>query len=121
MQMTNEERQDYNKLTKAEKEEFDSQSRKHPEWSFTQIMTKLEFEKMGNEVITEGGNNVNPKDPAIWQTILEGVRTALTKFKSIGRSVFIAIDSAITTLKGLVMAGVKRIGNVIDNLLNKIF
>lgn len=121
MQMTNEECQDYNKLTKEQKEEFDYQSRKHPDWSFKQVIAKVAFEEKVDTTINNGGANVNSKDPTIWLTILEGVRTTLTKFKSIGRSIFIAIDSAITSLKGLIRAGIQRIGDVIDNLLDKIF
>ena len=121
MQMTTEERQDYNKLTKEQKEEFDYQSRKHPDWSFEQVIKKLAFEEKTDETIGKGGKNVNPKDPTIWLNILEGVRTTLTKFKSIGKSTFIAIDSAITSLKGLIKAGVQRIGDVIDNLKDRIF
>ena len=121
MQMTAEERQDYNKLTKEQKEEFDFQSRKHSNWSFKQVIAKVAFEEKVDTTINNGGVNVNPKDPTIWLTILEGVRTTLTKFKSIGRSIFIAIDSAITSLKGLIRAGIQRIGDVIDNLLDKIF
>lgn len=121
MQMTTEERQDYDKLTKEQKEEFDYQSRKHPDWSFKQVIAKVAFEEKVNTTINKGGSNVNSKDPTIWLTILEGVRTTLTKFKSIGRSIFIAIDGAIASLKGLIRAGTQRIGNVIDNLLDKIF
>ena len=121
MQMTTEERQDYNKLTKEEMEEFDYQSRKHPDWSFNQVMAKVAFEKKVNTTIEQGGGDPNLKDPTIWLTILEGVRTTLTKFKSIGRSIFIAIDSAITSLKGLIRAGIQRIGDVIDNLFDSIF
>ena len=121
MQMTNEERQDYQNLTKKGKDIFDFQSNMHPEWSFNQVMTKVEFEIKTDVVINKGGKNVNRKDPEIWLDILEGVRTALSKFKSIGRSIFIAIDSAITSLKGLIRAGIQRIGDVIDDLLYKIF
>lgn len=121
MQMTNEERQDYNKLTKEQKEEFDYQSRKHPDWSFKQVIAKVAFEEKVDTTIDNGGEDPNPQDPTIWLTILEGVKATLSKFKSIGRSIFIAIDSAITSLKGLIRAGIQRIGDVIDNLLDKIF
>lgn len=121
MQMTNEECQDYNKLTKEQKEDFEYHSRKHPDWNFKQVMAKMVFDGIVDETIGKGGEDPNPKDPTIWLTILEGVRTTLTKFKSIGRSIFIAIDSAITSLKGLIRAGIQRIGDVIDNLLDKIF
>lgn len=79
------------------------------------------FDEKVDTTLNNGGANVNPEDSTIWLTILEGVRTTLTKFKSIGRSIFIVIDSAITSLKGLIRAGVQRIGAVIDNLLDKIF
>ena len=46
MQMTNEECQDYNKLTKEQKEEFDYQSRKHPKWSFMQVMVKVKLDNL---------------------------------------------------------------------------
>lgn len=121
MQMTTEERQDYYKLTKEQKEEFEYQSRKHPDWSFKQVIAKVAFEEKVDTTINGGGANVNSKDPTIWLSILEGVRVTLTKFKSIGRSIFIAIDSAIVSLKGLIKAGVQRIGDVIDNLLDRIF
>lgn len=119
--MTNEERQDYNKLTSKQKESFDLYSRMHPNWCFKQVMAKVALEEQGDIVIENGGIDVDPKDPSIWLTILEGVKTTLSKFKSIGRSIFIAIDSAITSLKGLIRAGIQRIGDVIDNLLDKIF
>ncbi len=121
MQMTAEERQDYDKLTEKQKEEFEYQSRKHPDWSFNQVMAKVAFEEKADETINKGGVDPNPQDPNIWLTILEGVRATLTKFKSIGRSIFVAIDSAIASLRGLIRAGIKRIGDLIDDLMNKIF
>ncbi len=121
MQMTNEERQDYQNLTKEEKDIFDRQSNMHPKWSFSQVMAKTVMDRKTDEVIDKGGKNVDEKDPDIWLLILEGVRTALSKFKSIGWSIFIAIDTTITSLKKLIRAGVQRIGNVIDDLLDIIF
>ena len=121
MQMTSEESQDYNKLTSKQKESFGYYSRMHPNWSFKQVMAKVVLEEQGDIVIENGGTDVDPKDPSIWLTILEGVKATLAKFKSIGRSIFIAIDSAITSLKGLIRMGIRKIGNTIDILLNKIF
>lgn len=120
MEMTYEQRQDYNKLTASEKRDFSYQESKHPNWSFQQIMAKIAFEVQVDDTIGMGGNNVDPADPILWLTILEGVKTTLSKFKSIGQSIFIAINSAIVSLKGLVIAGAKKVGNVIENLLDKI-
>ena len=121
MQMTTEERQDYDKLTEQQKEEFDYQCRKHPEWSFKQVMAKLAFEEKVDETVGNGGEDVDVNDPVTWVAILEGVKITLSKFVSIGRAIFVTIDSAITSLKGLILAGIRRIGTVIDDLLDRIF
>ena len=44
MQMTDKEQQEYDKLSQSEKEYFDCQSRKHPKWSFMQVMVKVKFD-----------------------------------------------------------------------------
>lgn len=121
MQMTTEDRQDYNKLTKEQKEEFDYQSRKNPDWSFQQIMIKLAFDEKVKDVIDKGGSDANLQDPSIWEIILEGVKTTLSRFNSIGVSVFNAIDETIANLKGLIKAGVNKIGDAINKLWGKIF
>lgn len=121
MEMTYEQRQDYNKLTSSQKEDFKYNERKHPNWTFTQIMAKLALDEKGGEFIDRGGNNVNPTEPDTWLIILEGVKATLSKFQSIGRSIFMAIDSAIVSIRGLIVAGIKRVGDVIDNLFDKLF
>jgi len=121
MEMTKEERQDYNKLTKEQKDDFEYHSRKHPDWNFGQVMIKLEFEKKGDDFIGKGGNDVDAEDPDTWITILEGAKQALKKFKSIGNAIFVAIDTAIISLKALIKQGVRRIGDIIKNLKNKLF
>lgn len=120
MEMTYEQRQDYNKLTASQKMDFSYEESKHPNWSFQQIMAKIAMAGDVIIILEKGGNNVDPADPTTWLTILEGVKTTLSKFKSIGQSIFIAINSAIVSLKGLVIAGAKKVGNVIENLLDKI-
>ena len=121
MEMTQEQRQDYNKLTKSQKEDFDYAKRKHPDWSFTQLMAKVAFEEQTVETIEKGGKNVDPQDPDTWLLILEGVKKTLSRFQSIGQFIFAAIDGAIQTIKGLIWAGVKKVGSIIDNLLDSIF
>ena len=119
--MTDKEREDYEKLSRSEKEDFEYYATKHPDWSFEQLIKQIIIFRNIQGTIRDGGTNVNPDDTTTWKIILERVKTTLTKFKSIGKSVFIAIDSAITTLKGMIKAGIQRIGDVIDNLFDKIF
>ena len=119
--MTDKEREDYEKLSRSEKEDFEYYATKHPDWSVEQLLKQIIIMRNIQGTMRDGGTNVNPEDPITWEKILEGVKTTLTKFKSIGRSVFIAIDSAIITLKGMIKAGIQKIGDVIDNLFDKIF
>lgn len=121
MEMTYEQRQDYNKLTNSQKEDFDYNERKHPNWTFNQLMAKVAFEEKVDDTVGKGGNNVDSKDPQIWLIILEGVKVTLSKFKSIGCSIFMAIDGAITSIKGMIVSGVRRVGDVIDRLFDKLF
>ena len=106
MQMTTEERQDFEKLTPEKKECFDFYSRLYPNWSFNQIMVKLAFDEKTNDFIGKGGSDANLQDPKTWEIILEGVKKTLLKFNSVGSSVFNAIDDAIANLKGLIKAGI---------------
>lgn len=121
MEMTNEERQDYEKLTRKEKEYFDFYSKTNPDWSFKQIMVKLAFDEKTKIVIEKGGSDANLQNPSIWKTILEGVIITLSRFNSIGSSVINAIGDAIAELKGLIKAGVDKIGDAINSLWGKIF
>ena len=121
MEMTKEECQDYNKLTPEEKQEFEYQSKKHPDWTFKQVMAKIVFDRKVDGTIGRGGNDVDAEDPDTWIIILKGARQALKKFKSIGNAIFVAIDTAIISLKTLIKQGVRRIGDIINNLKNKLF
>jgi hypothetical protein len=59
--MTAEEREQYNRLPKADQEEYDHIARKYPNWSHNQIMCKVGFShKIDNEI--KKGENPNPDD-----------------------------------------------------------
>ena len=121
MEMTYEQRQDYNKLTKSQKEDFDYNERKHPNWTFTQLMAKVAFEEKVDDTIGDGGKNVDSKDPIVWITILEGVKTTLKKFRSIANSIFTAIDGTIASIKGMIAVGMRKVGDVIERLFDSLF
>lgn len=113
MQMTNEERQDYNKLTKEQKEDFEYQARKHPDWEFQTVMIKLAFEEKTDETINNGGKDADPNDINIWMAILNGVRTVLSKFKSIGKQIFNILDNEITFIQEQIKSGIRKINDAI--------
>lgn len=121
MEMTIEQRRDYDKLTKEQKEDFAYIERKHPNWSFGQVIAKLEFDIKTTETVDGGGENVKPQDPEIWLTILGGVKVALSKFKSISDSITNAINGAISSLKQMISLGIRKVGNAIEKILDSIF
>lgn len=121
MEMTIEQRRDYDKLTKEQKEDFAYIERKHPNWSFSQVIVKLEFDIRTDTTINEGGKDVDPQDPDIWLTILGGVKVALSKFKSISASITNAINGAISSLKQMISLGIRKVGNAIEKILDSIF
>lgn len=121
--MTIEQRRDYDKLTKEQKEDFAYFERKHPDWTFSQVMAKVQLNIIIDDPKGPLGNpgNVDPKDPAIWLTILGGVKVALSKFKSISASITNAINGAISSLKQMISLGIRKVGNAIEKILDSIF
>ena len=113
MQMTTAERQDYNKLTREQKEDFEYHARKHPDWEFQMVMIKLAFEEKTDETIENGGKDVDPNDINIWMAILKGVKTILSKFKSIGKQIFNIIDNEITFIQEQIKSGIRKINDAI--------
>lgn len=122
MQMTNEERQDYNKLTKEQKEDFEFHARKHPDWEFQMVMISLAFEEKTDETIENGGKDVDPNDINIWMAILKGVKTILSKFKSIGKQIFNIIDNEITFIQEQIKSGIRKINDaIVRHLFDEVY
>lgn len=121
MEMTYEQSQDYNKLTIGQKEDFEYSVRKHPNWTFAQHFTKVVFEKQVDDTVEKGGSDVDREDPVMWLTILEGVKATLKKFKSVVNTIFNVLDGVISSIKGMIAVGVKKIGDIIDRFFDNIF
>lgn len=121
MEMTPQQRQDFNSLSAAKKKKFLETSSEHPGWTFQQVMAKLAFDTQTEEFIEKGGNDVDPNDGEVWVEVLKGVKRTLAKMKSIGQSIFNAIDGAIATLSAAINSGIKRIGGIIRKLQESLF
>ncbi|MCQ2278677.1 MAG: hypothetical protein MJZ62_05180 [Bacteroidales bacterium] len=123
MEMTIEQRRDYDKLTKEQKEYFAFFERQKPNWTFSQVMAKVQFNIIMDDPKGPLGDcgDVDPHDPAIWLTILGGVKVALSKFKSISDSITNAINGAISSLKQMISLGIRKVGNAIEKILDSIF
>ncbi len=120
--MTNEERQDYNKLTREQKEDFEYHASKHPDWEFQMVLVKLAFEEKIDETVVNGGYDVDPNDVDIWMAIFKGVKTILSKFKSIGKQILNTIDDNIAFIQEQIKSGVRKINDVISrHLFDKIY
>lgn len=123
MKMTIEQRRNYDKLTKKQKEDFAYFEREHPNWCFDQVIAKLVIDIQVDDTIDKGKGvkNVDPQNPEIWLTILEGVKVALSKFKGISDSITNAINGAISSLKQMISLGIRKVGNAIKKILDSIF
>ena len=123
--MTIEQRRDYDKLTKEQKEDFAYLERKNPNWDFSQVMTKVQFiiilDDPKGPLGKVGPKDPDPQDPDIWLTILGGVKVALSKYKSISDSITNAINGAISSLKQIISLGIRKVGNAIEKILDSIF
>ena len=108
--MTYEEEQQYNKLSYSGRMEYDHIKSMHPNWSHSQIMTKLSTDITIGKMI-ENGRDVDVDNPAILKEILEGAKSFL-----IGAGIFIAavfevIDDALDALGDLICRGISYIGD----------
>lgn len=93
--MTTEEREQYNKLSELDREEYDLIKKKHPNWSHSQILTKLGVSvEIGKRL--EKGEDVNPDDPTVIEEILKGAKDFLIGVGLFIADVFEAIDEALT-------------------------
>jgi len=110
--MTTEEREKYNRLPKADQEEYDHLLRKHPNWDHKQIMAKVAFNRKADDMIEKkGGEDINPDDPSVLEEILKGAKEFLIGVGIFIEDVFEVIDDALTALGDLIADGVSYIGN----------
>ena len=121
MKMTPEQSNDFNALTRKQKEFFARSEMEHPNWNFNQVMSRVVFQSQMDTMIDNGGQNVNSNDPSFWIAVLEGAKSALIRFKSIGKSIISSIDATLVSLKTMIILGIKNAGKTIKDLFGKIF
>jgi len=113
--MTDKERDDYYKLSPQQREDYDYQKRRHPNWSHNQIIAKIMIDSKVEDNIIGRGGTVDPdelsNDPTFLKQVLEGAKAALYEAGIFIAEVFEAIDNAITSLGYLIMTGVRYIGD----------
>lgn len=113
--MTDIERAQYNNLTQSQREDYDYQRKKHPNWSHNQIITKVMLEDSIGNIVDNGGGTLDPEtlkdNPQFLKQVLEGAKAALYEAGIFISEVFEVIDNAISSLGYLIMTGVRYIGN----------
>lgn len=113
MQMSIEEQKVYNQLSKEQKEDFRYAEKRHPNWSFTQVMAKVGFEGKISDVITDRKGDVDPNDKSLWQTILEGVSDFLDDFP--------ILKEAAKAIRNAIGKIFEFVGDMIDDFFDWIF
>lgn len=111
--MTTEERQEYNKLPKNARDNYDYIKRNYPNWSHSQIMTKLAFDGEVGKIIGKGGSDINPKDPSILKMILEGAKEILKKWKILNFKIKEIIDDTISYLSDQIKKGITYLSDIL--------
>lgn len=111
--MTNEERQQYNKLPKNERDNYDYVKRNHPNWTHSQIMTKLAFDKKAGDFIETGPADIDPADTSILKMILKGAKEILKKWNILNSKITEAIDDTISYLSDLIKKGITYLSDIL--------
>ena len=120
-----EQRQGFASLSAKQKRRFEDIEEDHPNWSYSQIMSKMALDCQVDTTVEkmDGGQINGPEDlpPDVWVTILEGAKTVIQSIKGIGYKIIDAFDAAIFTIKTWIIAGLSRVGNRIGKLLGGLF
>jgi len=111
--MTNEERQEYNNLPKNERDNYDYVKRNHPNWTHSQIMTRLAFDKKAGDLIDNGSSDIDPEDTSILKMILEGAKEILKKWKILNSKIMETIDDTISYLSDLIKKGITYLSDIL--------
>lgn len=97
-------------------ERFDRIKAKHPDWSDEQVWTAVSLDIQQDAVIDEKGNDVDPNDPTIWQTIVTKAKDWLQEVLPIVyEKVKEALDELLKHIKELIIAAIPII---LDKLLD---
>lgn len=118
IKMTYQEQQEYNKLSNNGKRNYDRIKAESPDWTHSQIITKVKIIEKLDKVIDDGGD---VDEPGILQTILMEAREWLVEFCNVGSSILSAIDNAISELGNAIARGIQWIGDKLGDFLNRIF
>lgn len=57
-----------------EKNKFEEMKKLHPDWSDAQIWTAISLDMESEKQIEKGGHDIDPKDPNLLKSIVEGAR-----------------------------------------------
>lgn len=88
-------------------ERFDRIKSKHPDWSDEQVWTAVSLDIQQDAVIYEKGNDVDPNDPTIWQTIVTKAKDWLQEVLPIVyEKVKEALDELLKHIKELIIAAI---------------
>lgn len=119
--MTYEEQQDYNKLPKNQRLEYDHIKEQHPEWDHKKIIVKMALSKQMDDAIETGHEDISPNNPELIKEILRNAKRFLQECGINIESLFRIIDNAIATISYYVKYGLSYANNKIKEIWNWIF
>lgn len=105
--LTDKERAEYNALSYKDQQRYDFEKKMDPSLSHAKIIKIIGLRIVSEDVIKEGGKDVNPNDPRVQKKIFEKFRIFLERFPEVLAKVGNAIDRAIDYLDDLIWKGVE--------------
>ncbi len=99
---------------------YDYYKSKHPEWSDEQIWTAVSLDMESAKVIDERGEDINPNDPDLISSILNGARNWL---KNVLPTIFAKVaqffDKMLSTIETWISKGLNFVIESIAKLLGR--
>lgn len=112
--MTDQERRQYNQLSREGQRHYDQLKNDHPYWSHSQLYAAtVVYERMIRGI--ENGGDINKGD--FWKDILAGARRWLSNLPNIASDVLSALDNAIYRLGVAMREGIEWLGGKIGDFL----
>ena len=116
--MTIAENEEYNKLSLDEKDEYDFNLKRHPNWSHQQVMAKVAIARTTNTMVDETPGDIKPDDPKIMAQILKGAKDFLESIECVAGDIIKLIDNALGLLASIIDAGINYVGDKLKQFWN---
>lgn len=116
--MTATEKEEYDKLSLDEKDEYNFNLGKHPNWSHQQLMTKVAISRTTTTIVDETPEDIDVDDPKFMALVLKGAKDFLESIGCVATDIIKLIDNALGLLANIIDAGINYVGDKLKQFWN---